>query len=223
MRRIPEPELMVDEAQVRAYAQADFSEPHQHMIGLLRERWAGLPDTGTALDFGCGPGDIARRFASEFPGWRVHGIDGSPAMLDFARELTDRARLSDRVSYSEVLLPAPPPAGVSYDLVFSNSLLHHLADPGVFWSALRAWAGPGGRVFVMDLMRPRTRADADELVRRYAADEPELLRTDFFNSLLAAFELDEIDAQLATAALGHLVVEVVSDRHWIAWGEVPTR
>lgn len=218
MRRIPEPELMIEADQVRAYAEADFAEPHDHMVALLRERLADLPAAGVALDLGCGAGDISRRVANALPAWRVHGIDGSPAMLRIARDMTAAAGLADRITFEEVLLPAVPPAGIRYDLVFSNSLLHHLADPAVFWSALSDWAKPGGRVFVMDLLRPATRATAEEFVRLYAADEPEVLQTDFFNSLLAAFEADEIETQLADAGLGQLRVEVVSDRHCIVWG-----
>ena len=222
MRRIPEPELMIEEEQVRAYAGADFAEPHDHLIALLREKLDDLPETGIALDLGCGAGDISRRFANALPGWRVHGIDGSPTMLRIAGDMTAAAGLADRVTFEEVLLPAAPPDGVRYDLVFSNSLLHHLADPDVFWSAVRDWAGPGGRVFVMDLLRPPTREVAEEFVRLYAADEPALLQTDFFNSLRAAFEEPEITAQLERAGLGQLQVEVVSDRHCIAWGTMST-
>lgn len=218
MYRVPEPELMVESDQVRAYAEADFSEPHDHMIALLRERFGDLPATGCALDLGCGAGDISRRFATALPGWRVHGIDGSSTMLELARGMTAAAGLADRVSFDEVMLPAPPPVDTRYDLVFSNSLLHHLEDPQVFWAALKDWSGPDGRVFVMDLLRPPTREVAAEFVRLYSADEPEVLQIDFFNSLLAAFEPAEIEAQLARAELAHLRLEVVSDRHGIVWG-----
>ncbi len=214
---------MVDEAQVRAYAEADFAEPHEHMVSLIRDRFRDLPSTGSALDLGCGAGDISRRFATALPGWRVHGIDGSPQMLRFARDMTEAAGLGDRVTFDEVLLPVRPPRGARYELVFSNSLLHHLLDPDVFWSSVCDWAGAAARVFIMDLIRPPSRAIAEEFVRLYAADEPEILQTDFLNSLLAAFEASEIEAQLDRAGLGHLPVEVVSDRHCIIWGIVGDR
>jgi len=218
MQRIPEPELMVEEEQVRAYAAADFAEPHDQLVALLRQKFHDLPPTGVAVDIGCGAGDISRRFAKALPGWHVHGIDGSPTMLRIARDMTTAAGLAERVTFEEVLLPAAPPDRFRYDLVFSNSLLHHLADPDTFWSALRDWGAPGGRVFVMDLLRPPTREAASQFVRLYSADEPEVLQTDFFNSLLAAFEEHEIAAQLARARLGRLQIEVVSDRHCIVWG-----
>ena len=70
----------------------------------------------------------------------------------------------------------------------------------------------------MDLLRPSSRAEAQSLVEQYAADEPEVLRTDFFNSLLAAYRPTEVQLQLQSAGLGTLNLEVVSDRHFIVWG-----
>lgn len=218
MERIPEPELMLDPEQVRAYAHADFDEPHDRFIGLLLEKLAELPAQGGALDLGCGAGDISRRFARALAGWRVDGLDGSPAMLAIAREMTIDAGLNARIEYHEVRLPAPPSEDGGYELIFSNSLLHHLADPGVFWSTIRDWSEALGAVFVMDLLRPPSRERVAELVRRYADSEPEILRTDFHNSLLAAFEIGEVEAQLEQADLEHLQIEVVSDRHFIVWG-----
>ena len=221
MQRIPEPELMLDEAQVLAYAEADFAAPHDHLIALLRARFPGLRQSGTALDLGCGAGDISRRFARAFPDWTVHGVDGSPAMLEIARKMTRADGLEHRVTFAKVLLPAPSPPGIDCDLVFSNSLLHHMADPHAFWSTVRDWTGANARVFVMDLLRPASEAMAAELVQQYAGAEPAILQTDFFNSLCAAFEVGEIAAQLARAGLGALQLETVSDRHFIAWGRVP--
>jgi len=221
MQRIPEPELMLDEAQVLAYAEADFAEPHDHLINLLLERFPDLPESPAALDLGCGAGDISRRFASALPQATVHGVDGSPAMLEIARRMTREEGLEQRVTFAEVLLPAPPPAGVGCDLIFSNSLLHHMADPHAFWGTVRNWAGASGRVFVMDLLRPPSQEVAAEIVSRYSGSEPEVLRTDFFNSLCAAFEVSEVEAQLDRAGLGSLQIETVSDRHFIAWGSAP--
>jgi trans-aconitate methyltransferase len=215
MRRVAEPELMLDEEQIKAYAQADFAAPHSYFMELLCKQLDSLPQTGVALDLGCGPGDISRRFAAAFPGWRVDGVDGSAAMLAMARTMTP----SDApVQYIERLLPSAPTG--RYDLIISNSLLHHLSDPAVLWSTIRDWAGQHScRVFIMDLMRPDDQATAEALVMLHAADEPAVLRHDFLYSLLAAYEAAEISEQIHRAGLA-LHVEVVSDRHVIAWGDV---
>ncbi len=209
---------MLDAEQVRAYAAADFAEPHQHFIELLQARLAPLRTRGVALDLGCGPGDISFRFLRAFPEWRVDAVDGSPGMLAAGRVAAVAAGLDDRIEFREVLLPDSAPPRQPYDLLFSNSLLHHLADPAVLWSSLRQWAAPSTRVFVMDLMRPASQADAHALVDRYAGGEPAVLRADFYNSLLAAYRPGEVEAQLQVAGLSHLTIEVISDRHFIVWG-----
>jgi SAM-dependent methyltransferase len=220
LERLAEPELMLDAGVARAYAAADFSEPHDRFVRLLRETLSFLEPRGTALDLGCGAGDVTLRFARAFPGWTVDAVDGSPAMLALARKAALRAGLASRVRFLECRLPAPLPAPRRYELLLSNSLLHHLAEPGVLWAALRRWARPGSAVFVMDLLRPASRAEAEALVERHARDEPEVLRGEFLRSLLAAYRPQEVESQLARAGLGHLQLEIVSDRHFVVSGQL---
>lgn len=217
MERVPEPELMLDAEQARAYAAADFAEPHDLFVRLLGEKLS-LAAAGRALDLGCGPGDVTFRFARRFPAWTVDAIDASPAMLALGRAAASEAGLAARVHFVERHLPADDLPQSSYDLVFSNSLLHHLAYPSVLWTTIHTRARPGAGVFVMDLIRPRSRDDARALVDRHAGSEAEVLRTDFFNSLLAAYRPAEVRDQLAEAGLDGVRIEPVSDRHFIAWG-----
>jgi SAM-dependent methyltransferase len=214
---------MDDPEQARAYAAADFAEPHQRFVDLLRARLPELPARGAALDLGCGPGDPTLRAARALPGWRIDGVDGASAMLALAREAAERAGLAARLRFHLARLPEAPAAlaGRRFELVFSNSLLHHLADPAALWDAVRRSAAPAAAVFVMDLLRPASEDAARALVDRHAAGEPEVLRRDFFHSLCAAYRPDEVAAQLGAAGLAALRCEVVSDRHWIAFGRLP--
>ncbi|MCY3760708.1 MAG: class I SAM-dependent methyltransferase [Gemmatimonadetes bacterium] len=220
MQRVPEPELMSAEEQARAYAGADFEEPHGNFIRLLKERLPGLPEQGTALDLGCGPGDIGIRFARAFPGWKVHGLDGSAAMLALAREAVDAAGLAHRIELIEARLQDGRPPAAAYGLVFSNSLLHHLDDPALMWESVRRHAQPGGQVFAMDLMRPESESRLGELAATFRG-EPEVLQRDFRNSLRAAYRLGEVRLQLEEAGMSGLQVGPGSDRHLIVWGEIP--
>jgi hypothetical protein len=70
------------------------------------------------------------------------------------------------------------------------------------------------------LRRPDTREQASRLVSEYARTEPEVLRHDFFNSLLAAYRPEEIAAQLTRAKLTYLQVEAVGDRHVVVYGHL---
>jgi SAM-dependent methyltransferase len=220
MDRVPEPELMLGRDQARAYAAADFEEPHSRFITLLQQKLPDLPTDGRALDLGCGAGDIAIRFARAFPAWIVDAVDGSPAMLDLARQAAIESGLDSRIRFSERLLPRDAPPAVDCDLVFSNSLLHHLADPATLWSSVRSCSHSASAVFIMDLLRPASPVEARALVERYAGGEPDLLRTDFYNSLLAAYRPREVLELLERSGLSQLECDVVSDRHWIVWGRV---
>lgn len=209
---------MDGEAQARAYAEADFAEPHDRFVALLRDRLPDLAPTGSALDLGCGPGDVTMRVARALARWRIDGIDGSEAMLRLGREALRRAGLAERVRLVQGHLPEAGAPLPTYDLVFSNAMLHHLRQANDLWHCIRRWTRPGGAAFVMDLLRPENRAEAERMVDCYAAGEPEVLRHDFLHSLLAAYRVDEIRQQLDGAGLGDFAVEAVSDRHWIAWG-----
>ncbi|MEI7729376.1 MAG: class I SAM-dependent methyltransferase [Verrucomicrobiota bacterium] len=220
MQRIPEPELMETAEQAAAYANADFAAPHARFIELFREAFPDAAITGEALDAGCGPGDIALRFARAFPQCHVVGVDGSAEMLRHGREILLRQppELRNRISLVQGLLPAPELHGQKFDTIICNSLLHHLHDPRVMWQTVRNFARPGARVFVVDLRRPDCAEDARKLMELYGGGEPEILRRDFYNSLLAAFSPDEIREQLTAAGFGHFQVRVVSDRHVMVWG-----
>ena len=217
MKRIPEPELMDEPEQARAYAGADFSEPHQAFV----ERFAQCfprHRPRRVLDLGCGAADITIRFARAYPGCDLTGVDGAPAMLALAREAITRVELDHRVHLREVRLPDKTLVQHAFDTLISNSLLHHLADPQVLWRTLKDCTAPGAALFMMDLRRPDTREQAGRLVQEYSGNEPEVLRRDFFNSLLAAYRPEEIAAQLARVNLSCLQVEAVGDRHVVVYG-----
>jgi trans-aconitate methyltransferase len=220
MERIAEPELMDEAAQARAYAEADFSAPHDRFIELFREQFPGSAPQDCVLDLGCGPGDITRRFARAFPACELHGVDGAAAMLRLAAELQNGSELEARIRYIHGYLPGAALPQARYATIICNSLLHHLADPMVLWQSILGHGAPGAAIFVMDLMRPDSRATAEAMVAQYAAGEPEVLRHDFFHSLLAAYTVDEVRAQLRAAGLD-LAVSAVSDRHLIVSGYLP--
>jgi SAM-dependent methyltransferase len=221
MQRTPEPELMDDAAQALAYARADFAAPHDRFVAMLCERTRAAALTGTALDLGCGPGDVAFRIARALPRLAIDCVDGSEAMLALAREAAQQCGLAPRIRFARAYLPAEAPPARDYALVYSNSLLHHLRDPAALWESAKRFGARGAPLFVGDLLRPANEAAAHALVAREASTEPAILQRDFFLSLCAAYTLDEIRAQLANAGLAGFSVEVVSDRHWIAYGALP--
>jgi SAM-dependent methyltransferase len=220
MQRVLEPELMDDAAQALAYARADFGEPNSRFVEEFGRRFPEF-DAGLMADLGCGPGDIVMRFARRYPRANFVGVDGAEAMLAHGRAaLAGEPALAARVSFERGLLPGAPRGTAAFDAVVSNSLLHHLHDPAVLWATVRRIGRPGAAVMVMDLARPGSRQRAADIVEQYSAGEPEVLCTDFFNSLLAAFEPVEVEAQLSRAGLDGFTVGMVSDRHWVASGRL---
>jgi len=207
---------MEDEAQVLAYAAADFEEENQGFLDRFREYFPEFTE-GHILDLGCGPGDIPVRFARALPSCRITGVDASEPMIGLAGVAVKQAGLADRITFrcerfQGVSLIEP------VDAVVSNSLLHHVPNPLQFWYRLRQLVKPGSPVLVMDLLRPDSPEEAQAIVDRNAAKEPRILRRDFYNSLLAAFTEDEVAAQLAEMNLSRLIVDVVDDRHWVVSG-----
>jgi ubiquinone/menaquinone biosynthesis C-methylase UbiE len=217
MPRVVEPELMDELLQAQAYAEADFDAPHGEIVDHFA-RVFGNVEGGEMLDLGCGPADVTLRFARRYPRLRIDGVDGAAAMLEHGRRRIARAGLTNRVRLTQCVLPTDSLPRAAYGTVISTSLLHHLHEPAVLWKTVKHAAAPAARIFIADLLRPRNAQIARELVAQYSADEPPVLRRDFYNSLCAAFTVEEVRAQLIEAGLEQLAVEAVSDRHLIIWG-----
>ena len=216
MKRTLEPELMDDSEQALAYARADFEKENQGFVDRFREYFPEFIE-GHILDLGCGPGDIPVRFARSLPRCRITGVDASEPMIGLAGVAVKQAGLVDRIAFrcerfQGLLLGEPADAAVS------NSLLHHVPNPLQFWYRLRQLVKSGSPVLVMDLLRPNSPEEAQAIVDRYAAQEPEILRRDFYRSLLASFTEDEVAAQLAEMNMSRLMIDVVDDRHWVVSG-----
>ena len=146
-------------------------------------------------------------------------------MLAFGGRAASQAGLADRLALHTAALPLPSPTR-GYDAIISNSLLHHLPDPMILWQEIKRQAHQradgSSLVYIMDLRRPDDTSTATQLVDTYAQGEPEILRLDFYNSLLAAYQPDEIRDQLDAAGLRDLKVETPTDRHIVVHGTACT-
>ena len=219
-KRTPEPEVMEEEDQCEAYAKADFSEANESFIRQWRKRFPKF-DHGTWADLGCGPADIPARLCTYFPELTLVAADASAAMIGLAQDAISKQELSHRITlFCGLVSNLKVPDG-GFDAIISNSLLHHLPDPSILWRELIRQGKPGAPVMVMDLRRPRKPEDAAQIVEQYSADDPQVLRTDFYNSLLAAYTPNEVRSQLNALELDNLEVDSISDRHLLVWGRLP--
>jgi ubiquinone/menaquinone biosynthesis C-methylase UbiE len=221
MERIPEPEIMDGVEQSDAYANADFADVNQSFVDRFVATFPDL-SAGHVLDLGCGPADIPMRLCRALPNITVTAVDGSPAMLSMAKTALSDSNLSGRVQLKTSYIPvsADTLTPHTFDAIISNSLLHHMNDPLDFWAEIARMGRTGAPVLVVDLMRPDTREAAHHIVETVSPDDPQVLKTDFFNSLLAAYRPGEVTAHLSATDLSHLSVNVISDRHIAVWGHL---
>lgn len=218
-QRIPEPEPMDDAEEAQAYAEADFGEVNQAFVDCLLTFVDPLEEAD-ALDMGTGPGDIPLRVLRERSGWRITAVDVSAAMLDIARAAAEREGAGDSLVFVQADAKGTPLPDASFDVIFSNSILHHVTGTGRFWSEIARLARPGATVFLRDLARPPSTEEAREIVRRYAGQESDLLQEEYYRSLLSAYTVAEVRAQLDGAGLTSLAVEKITDRHLDVFGQV---
>jgi len=215
MERVTEPELMDDEQQSIAYAQADFSTSNQlYVDSLVRDFPTHLR---AVVDIGCGPADVVIRLATAAPHAAITAIDGSAPMIALGRTAARAAGVDDRLTLLHTRIPGPPPASQSFDAVLSKDLLHHLPDPRVLWNEVTRLGRPGAAVYVMDLVRPDSEDTARAMVKEGAGSEHPILQHDFYQSLLAAFTMDEVRAQVTAAGLD-LTVAPIGVRHMLIKG-----
>jgi ubiquinone/menaquinone biosynthesis C-methylase UbiE len=205
--------------EVDAYVNGDFASVNQLFAERLVEL-TGKLDKANAIDLGTGPADIPIRVARLRPRWSISAVDASAPMLEAAKKALNAAKIS---SIKLVLADAKDtklPSG-SFDVVFSNSILHHVSSPKDFWTEVRRLAKPNAFVLIRDLARPETPARARELVEQHAGNESARLKEEFFNSLLSAYTTAEVREQLDAVGLKSLQVSMISDRHLDIAGRLP--
>jgi 2-polyprenyl-3-methyl-5-hydroxy-6-metoxy-1,4-benzoquinol methylase len=112
-------------------------------------------DTVDVLVAGCGTGRQAIDVAQRVIGARVLAVDLSRASLRYALRKTRELGV-DNIEYAQADLLELPPAR-TFDVVYADGVLHHLADPLSGWRALCALLRPGGCMHV-SLYSERARA-----------------------------------------------------------------
>lgn len=202
MQRVPEPALMNDPRQAAAYAGEDLDNAYWLFVQLFHKYFPDLVPNDAILDLGCGPAAIPLRLAKRFHKCQIHCVDGAPQMLIQGKRAVQREGLEEQIHFFHGNLPDRLSLPRDrYEMVISNSFLHHLTDPMMLWNAIRDYCLPGGAILIVDLLRPTSKEKAQLLVDQYMPDAPALLRQDMLLSLRAAYTIDEVKAQLEQANL----------------------
>jgi ubiquinone/menaquinone biosynthesis C-methylase UbiE len=213
--RILEPEEMAGADEAAEYDAMDFGATDD----LFVERAVALSRPGDCtIDIGCGNAKIPLAIASRAPASRICAVEMSREMLAVAVRHRARADASaQRMEFVRADAKLLPFAASSVDMIVSNSLIHHIPDPGfVFREIARVLkdSGSAPRILIRDLVRPGNETELRALAEKYSAGWSALQRRLYADSLHAALSLDEVRAYAADAGLQGVRVEQITDRHW---------
>ena len=216
MKRVPEPDLMEQKEQAYAYANADFSNSNELFLEQLFQ-FCSITDETKILDVGCGDGEIAIEIYKKTKS-KITVLDGSSAMLDeFSKKMSanniDDIKIIQR-RYEDTHLSEK-----SFDILISNSVLHHVKSPKRFWEKSFNLVRQQGHIVLMDLFRPSNKHELLTILDKYGGNDPVLLN-DFENSLRAAYTPYEVEGQLSSFPNMSSSVKVISDRHFFVTIEI---
>ncbi|MEC9094533.1 MAG: class I SAM-dependent methyltransferase [Planctomycetota bacterium] len=211
LKRVLETEYMDTESEAVDYDSMDHSQVNRVFVeDLLR-----IPGVaGDVLDLGTGTAQIPIELCRSSENVRVLATDMAVNMLDLARYNIEAEGFIDRIELVQADAKQLDFEEGFFDVVMSNSIVHHIPEPmNCLREAVRV-VKPGGILFVRDLMRPDSEKMVNELVQTYAGDENDHQRQMFDDSLRAALSLVEIQELVGDLGFERSTVEATSDRHW---------
>lgn len=215
--RVLEHEVMDAEDEARDYDAMDHGAVNARFVADFLQAH-GPCRGGQILDVGTGTARIPIALALADPRADVLGVDLAESMLALARRNIADAGLADRVRVRHCDAKGLPFAAGMFEGVLSNSIVHHIPDPGPALAEMARVLAPGGTLFVRDLARPATIEEVARLVEAYAGGEPPPARALFEASLHAALTVEEVRGLIAELGLSGAIVAMTSDRHWtLSW------
>ncbi len=232
LERKLEPEVMDSFEEARDYDEMDHSEVNRKFVedligtGVLQSYappeedpddesvYVDWPEPAGILDLGTGTAQIPILLCEQFENCRIMAVDLAVSMLDAARYNIEIAGLIDRIFLQQIDAKQLPNEDGYFDIVMSNSIVHHIPDPGVVLPEAVRVVKSGGCLFVRDLLRPEDLGSAKQLLDTYTGEAREHQRQMFEDSLRAALSLDEIRELVVQLGFQEDSVQATSDRHW---------
>jgi ubiquinone/menaquinone biosynthesis C-methylase UbiE len=213
MQRVLEPEVMDTPEEAVEYDAMDFTEVNT----AFADRAIQLgPSTAKVLDAGTGTARIPILICQRCPQWQITAIDLAQFMLQIGTKNVKEAGLEQQITLELIDAKQLPYPNGQFDMVISNSLIHHLPDPLPFLKELKRILKPNGAILIRDLIRPPSEEVINTLVEGIGAEYDEHQKMLFRDSLHAAFTLDEVNQLISDAGLEDVTVYQSSDRHWTA-------
>ncbi|MBI2378287.1 MAG: methyltransferase domain-containing protein [Deltaproteobacteria bacterium] len=208
IERVLETEVMDSVEESLAYESMDHSTVNAAFV----ERLTQLGASGRMLDLGTGPAQIPVLVCRRIADATVLATDLASSMIELAEQRVRSEGLVDRIELRRVDAKQLPFPSASFDVVFSNTVLHHVPDPRPFlreaWRVLR----PSGVFLVRDLRRPASEEALEALVRLHTRTDTPSQRALFRASLNASFTRSELSSLVAELGIDASIVES-TDRH----------
>jgi 2-polyprenyl-3-methyl-5-hydroxy-6-metoxy-1,4-benzoquinol methylase len=166
------------------------------------------------LDIGAGTAQIPILLCQATDNVQIIAADAAVSMLDLARLNVEIAGLRDRIQLDHADAKQMAYRDRMFDVVISNSIVHHIPEPrAVLREAVRV-TKPGGLLFFRDLVRPADDDEVMRLVELYAAGCNEHQQMLFRDSLRASLTLAEVQSLVSELGFAADTARTTSDRHW---------
>ena len=122
-----------------------------------------------ALSVGCGTGNLERALLAHGVCERIDAFDGSEQSLSLAREEATRAGVADRVHYFLGDFNEPRLPRRTYDIVFVNQAMHHVAKLEKLYRAILRTLRDDGLLYLDEYIGPSRHDWTDEKFARHRA------------------------------------------------------
>ncbi|MFO0678238.1 MAG: class I SAM-dependent methyltransferase [Polyangiaceae bacterium] len=222
--RVLEPEVMDTAEEASDYDAMDHGVVNAAFADDVVRLLGGRDAEGSVVDIGTGTALIPVAVAGRTTRITLVGVDLAAHMLTVARKNVERSGFADRIRLVHQDGKRTAFADGAFDLVMSNSIVHHIPDPKSALEEMWRLVKAGGRLFVRDLRRPDDEVELARLVTRHAAIPQDLPASEramherqrglFEASLRAALTLEEVRAIATSMGLPPDTVSTTSDRHW---------
>jgi ubiquinone/menaquinone biosynthesis C-methylase UbiE len=146
-------------------------------IDILIDALNPSPES-TILEIGSGTGEFAIALSKLC--LKLHAIDISPVMLDYAREKA-KSKSVNNIEFHKAGFLTYEHSGEKFDYIYSQLALHHLPD---FWKIIALkkiynLLKPGGKFFLMDVVYPSAIDDYEIYFKEIIEDLEESVGSEY--------------------------------------------
>ena len=211
IERILEPEVMDDEIEAEEYDAMNFTDVNRD-FALLASKLGD--NQGKVLDIGTGTARIPLILSQLRPQWQIIGVDLASSMLQLGNKNIQEAGKSEQISLQLIDGKKMPYEDNSFDLVMSNSLVHHIPNPLDLFLEIDRVVKAVGSILIRDLLRPNSIVEIEKIVCAANLDYNPRQKKLFYDSLHAALTLTEIKDLVEQVGWTSAQVYQSSSRHW---------